>query len=48
MHRKEQADKLLYDFGLLGELEKYGSAHPIGSYRMDAMAWNDLDIDVSK
>lgn len=47
MHRKEQADRILYDLGLLCELEKYGSVHLVGSYRMDAMAWNDLDIDVS-
>lgn len=23
-----------------------GKAHIIGSYRMDMMAWNDLDIDI--
>ena len=44
--RKETADYLLYDCGLLEELTKYGKVHPIGSYRMDMMAWNDLDLDV--
>lgn len=44
--RKETADFLLHDCGLLAELMKYGKVHPIGSYRMDMMAWNDLDLDV--
>lgn len=44
---KEQADRLLHEYGLLEELKKYGTPHVIGSYRMDMMAWNDLDIDVS-
>lgn len=44
---KETADKLLYDFGLLNELNKYGTPHIIGSYTMNLMAWNDLDIYVS-
>ena len=46
MTKKETADILLNDFGLLKELEKYGKPHPVGSYRMDMMAWNDIDIDV--
>lgn len=46
MTRKEQADHILYQCGLLKELKKYGCPHIIGSYRMDMMAWNDLDIDV--
>lgn len=46
MTRKEQADHILYRCGLLEELKKYGCPHIIGSYRMDMMAWNDLDIDV--
>lgn len=33
--RKETADYLLHDCGLLDELTKYGKVHPIGSYRMD-------------
>ena len=46
MTRKEQADYILYQCGLLEELRKYGCPHIIGSYRMDMMAWNDLDIDI--
>ena len=46
MTRKEQADYILYNCGLLKELNQLGTAHIIGSYRMDFMAWNDLDIDV--
>ena len=44
--RKMQADRILYEFGLLKRLEEIGAAHIIGSYRMDMMAWNDLDIDI--
>ncbi len=44
--RKENADYILYDCGLLDELNKYGVPHIIGSYKMDLMAWNDLDIDI--
>ncbi len=44
---KEQADKLLYDLGLFDELKKYGTPQIIGSYAMNVMAWNDLDIDVT-
>lgn len=44
--RKEKADYFLYECGLLQELKKYGVPHMIGSYRMDMMAWNDLDIDI--
>ena len=43
---RERAEKILDDTGLLAELAKYGEVHPIGSYRMDIMAWNDIDIDV--
>ena len=46
MTRKEQADCILYKYNLLNELKKYGTPHIIGSYRMDMMAWNDLDIDI--
>ena len=44
--RKSQADRILYEFGLLKKLEELGVPHIIGSYRMDMMAWNDLDIDI--
>lgn len=46
MNRFEQANHILYDLGLLNELNKYGVPHIIGSYRMNLMAWNDLDIDI--
>ena len=45
-NRKESADYILYSSGLLDELTKYGKPHIIGSYRMDMLAWNDLDIDI--
>ena len=41
------ANKLLYDFGLLNELNNYGTPYIVGGYAMDLMAWNDLDIYVS-
>lgn len=44
--RKAEADRLLYTYGLLDRLGKIGKPHIIGSYRMDMMAWNDLDIDI--
>ena len=44
--RKKQADVLLYEIGLLNKIKEYGEPHIIGSYRMDIMAWNDLDIDI--
>ena len=44
--RKIQADRILYEFGLLKRIEEIGTAHIIGSYRMDMMVWNDLDIDI--
>lgn len=44
--KKVAADRILYEFGLLDRLEQLGKAHIIGSYRMDMMAWNDLDIDI--
>ena len=43
---KENADIILYKYGLLNELKKYGSTHIIGSYKMDLMVWNDLDVDI--
>ncbi len=46
VNRLEQANCILYDLGLLGELNKYGKPHLIGSVKMNLMAWNDLDIDV--
>lgn len=46
MTRREQADYILYECGLLEELRRYGTPHIIGSYRMNMMAWSDLDIDI--
>ena len=46
MERKANADRILYEFGLLKKIEEIGKAHIIGSYRMDMMAWNDLDVDI--
>lgn len=46
MKRAEQANHILYDLGLLSELNKYGTPHIIGSVKMNLMVWNDLDIDV--
>jgi hypothetical protein len=43
---KENGNKILYGYGLLKELNKYGKSHIIGSYKMDLMVWNDLDIDI--
>lgn len=43
---RKNADRILYDYGLLDKLKDYGVPHMIGSYRMDMMAWNDLDIDI--
>ncbi|MCQ2514567.1 MAG: hypothetical protein MJ089_05710 [Ruminococcus sp.] len=44
--RKTYADKILYELGLLKKLEEIGKSHIIGSYKMNMMAWNDLDIDI--
>lgn len=43
---KEKASAILRDYHLLEELETIGTPHMIGSYRMDMMAWNDIDIDI--
>lgn len=45
-NRKNEANRILYEFGLLDCLQKFGNPHMVGSYRMDLMTWNDLDIDV--
>lgn len=46
LERRQKADKILYEMGLLEHLRKIGEPHVIGSYKMNMMAWNDLDIDV--
>lgn len=44
--RKIKANKILFDMGLCERLAQIGKPHVIGSYWMDMMAWNDLDIDI--
>ena len=44
--RRATANRFLFELGLLDTLRLYGEPHLIGSYRMDMMASNDLDIDV--
>lgn len=44
--RKRLADKILYGMGLYQKLEQIGTPHIIGSYKMNMMAWNDIDIDI--
>lgn len=44
--RKYAADKILYEMGLWEQLCQIGTPYIIGSYSMDMMAWNDLDIDI--
>ena len=43
---RQEAGRLLAEFGLLEILREYGEPHVIGSVSMDLMAWPDLDIDV--
>jgi len=44
---KQAADRLLNEYGLWKLLGEYGEPVIVGSYRMDLMAVNDLDIDIS-
>lgn len=46
MTRKEKAERILQNSGLLERLAEYGTPHVIGSLRMDMMAWNGIDIDI--
>ena len=43
---RRNADRILYEHGLLDMLGAIGTPHIVGSYKMDMMAWNDLDIDI--
>ena len=43
---RRNADRILYKYGLLDMLRAIGTPHIVGSYQMDMMAWNDLDIDI--
>lgn len=44
---RESADALLRKTGLMDVLNGYGEAAIVGSYAMDAMAWNDLDVYIA-
>lgn len=46
MSLREDADRILWEKGLFRILEKYGTPHPVGSYRCDLMTWEDLDISM--
>ena len=46
--RKSQADRILYEFGLLKKLEELGVPHIIGSYRMDMMAWYEAKEEINE
>lgn len=49
MERKDPktgADRLLYEKGLLRVLERFGRVYVTGSYQMDLMVWNDLDVSI--
>lgn len=43
---RRSADRILYEHGLLEMLRAIGTPHIVGSYSMDMMAWNDLDVDI--
>ena len=43
---RKEADRLLYELGLLKLLERHGKVYVVGSYRTDLMTHNDLDIDI--
>ena len=44
--RRRNADRILYEMGLLDMLREIGTPHVTGSYQMDMMAWNDLDVNI--
>lgn len=41
---KSEADMVLYEYGLLGILKKFGKPIIHGSYSLNLMTWRDLDI----
>jgi len=43
---RDEASRLLHEFKLLAVLEKHGKVYPTGSYQMNMMAHNDLDISI--
>ena len=44
MNIRENANRLLAETSLIPILESFGTVHITGSYAMDLMAWNDLDL----
>lgn len=44
MSIRDKADELIYQSGLMEILQKYGTVSIVGSYKMEVMTWNDLDI----
>lgn len=40
----DEAEQILYEFGLYDSLMKFGNPHVSGSYLMKLMTWRDLDI----
>ena len=41
---RSEADRILYEKGLLALMGKYGIPHATGSYALNLMTWRDLDI----
>lgn len=41
---KKEADRLLEDFAITLTLSQYGTVIPTGSYALDLLAWNDVDL----
>ena len=41
---REGADRLISETGLTELLQRYGDPYVTGSYYMDMMVWNDLDV----
>jgi hypothetical protein len=41
---RDEADRVLFEKGLLALLQKYGEPHVSGSYALDLMVWRDLDV----
>lgn len=44
MDKITKANEILYNMNLLSILKKYGEVYIVGSYKMNLMAWNDIDI----
>ena len=40
----QKADVLMFEFGLMKILRRYGDVFTVGSYNMGIMTWNDLDF----